>query len=95
MFVGTKLDLVTDENRQVSQSVAIARAKRMNEEKNSIKHPGGVVPFFETSAKTGEKVMDVFEYIFETLVPQSAAYQTTKTASVNLDDRRTKKKSCC
>ena len=38
----------------------------MNDEKNSIKHPGGVVPFFETSAKIGDNVMDVFEYIFET-----------------------------
>ena len=67
VVVGTKLDLVNDTTRQVSTDVGKALAKSQN--KGRVDQESSVVPYFETSSKTGKNVEDVFSFILNTCLP--------------------------
>ena len=77
VYVATKMDLINTKRngivrkREVSMDEVVQKAIDSAEQRGSFRHPQGLIPVFETSAKTGDCVSDVFEYIFETLVPSS------------------------
>lgn len=111
VLVGTKIDLVNKSHdgkvkkREVSTDAAVHKALEYTERWSSLKHPSGTLPIFETSSKTGEKVNNVFEYIFQTIAPSSAPQRsTTPTGLIELLETRSGEfsskhskggKSCC
>ena len=68
-MVGTKLDLVNDTTRQISRDVGKALAKSQNKVRYADSTETNVVPYFETSSKTGKNVEDVFSFILNTCLP--------------------------
>ncbi|XP_028394315.1 ras-related protein Rab-20-like isoform X3 [Dendronephthya gigantea] len=66
VVVGTKLDLVNDTTRQISTDIGKALAKTQNKERLDKLN---VVPYFETSSKTGKNVENVFDFILNTCLP--------------------------
>ena len=79
VFVGTKSDLINKKKqgklcqRDVTADEVMELSQIYMKRFESVTHPSGMLPIFETSSKLGENVIDVFEYIFETLVPESAS----------------------
>ncbi|CAB4000327.1 ras-related Rab-20-like [Paramuricea clavata] len=67
VVVGTKLDLVNDTTRQISTDMGKALAKSQNKVRYA--DSANVVPYFETSSKTGKNVEDVFSFILNTCLP--------------------------
>ena len=77
VFVGTKSDLINKKKQgklceRVTADEVMELSQTYMKRFESVTHPSGMLPIFETSSKLGENVTDVFEYIFETLVPESA-----------------------
>lgn len=93
IVVGAKLDLVTDDNlRAVTRQEGRQFAAQINDEFLS-KHDDVMIPFFETSSKTGEGVSEVFEYIFgRCLSPLSTEYRR-KSDRGTIDLRKDKPSS--
>ena len=69
VVVGTKRDLLDEENREISVDEAVAFAKEINNGID-ISHLNGA-PYFETSAKNGYNVQQVFEYMFKYVLPEA------------------------
>ncbi|XP_070533455.1 ras-related protein Rab-20-like [Ptychodera flava] len=68
--VGTKLDLVTPNTREVTNE----EGEKFAYDANPSRFQDGTrtdlrIPFYETSSVTGENVDNVFTYIFKTLLP--------------------------
>lgn len=105
VVVGTKADLVTSKTRQVARTVGEKLALEQNEKKGRPKNSFSVDPFFETSAKTGQNVEKVFEFILQTCLPlddsETASKSIRKTSVVDLGQRSSKhlcedsKGNCC
>lgn len=105
VVVGTKADLVTNRTRQVARTVGETLALEQNEKKGRPRNSFSVNPFFETSAKTGENVEKVFEFILQTCLPlddsETARKSIRKTSGVDLEQRPSKhlcedsSRKCC
>ena len=110
VFVGTKIDLLNQKIdgkcmiREVSPEESLQKALEFSERWDSKKHPSGMPPSFETSSKENENVNDVFEYIFESILPSSReTLQRTPSPSgliqlspnSNTDRENIQKKSKC
>jgi len=112
VFVGTKIDLLNQKKdgtympREVSPEESLQKALEFNERWDSKKHPSGMPPSFETSSKQNKNVNDVFDYIFESILPNSReSIQRTISPSgviqLSPSDRKTngenfqKKSKCC
>ncbi|GFS51754.1 ras-related protein Rab-24 [Nephila pilipes] len=87
VIVATKSDLLETCVRQVSKEEGIELAKKSNPNLDLQKH---ALPYFETSAKTGHSVDELFEYIFEHFYPGGFSPPTTSDEfahrSIRLDD---------
>jgi len=83
IIVGNKIDKIS--SRCVSFETGKNLAKKYN------------CKFLETSAKTGENVINLFESIVEICYDNCLEYQNKKTASntVSLSDKKKSNKSCC
>jgi len=85
---GTKKDLVSDSNREVTAEIGAAKAKELCERWNSKLHESGRCPFFETSSLTGENVKALFEHIFETLTQGCDKTGADKSDTVDLEEKK-------
>ncbi|XP_065072109.1 ras-related protein Rab-20-like isoform X2 [Rhopilema esculentum] len=94
VLAGTKKDLVTRDNREISVEDGIKKVKELGERWQSKSHPGDKTPFFETSAKTSENIMELFEYIFETLTLDVANPVAKDTIDFGKSNATGKKCSC-
>ncbi|XP_071941089.1 ras-related protein Rab-20-like [Antedon mediterranea] len=111
---GTKLDLkkaiAKNENNQtdsshVTKEEAENFALKINEARIKSKMSPVVTPCFETSALTGENVCEVFEYIFEELLPLGKTREVSRGSkkikdkniiSIDKEEPMTEsKKLCC
>ena len=99
IVVGTKLDLVNDTTRQVSRDMGKALAKNQNKGRFD---EANVVPYFETSSKTGENVEEVFSFILNTCLPledecMKKIERKHSGACVNLHEPNNcpEKRKCC
>lgn len=108
VLVGTKADLLNKKvdgkqyYREISQEESLKKALEFCERWDSLRHPLGVLPSFETSSKQNSHVNDVFEYIFETVLPET---QQTKrntpspSGIIQLSEHNSgtyeKKSKCC
>lgn len=108
VFVGTKSDVVNTKvagkrmTRAVDQEDCLKKALDFTERWNSVRHPLGILPAFETSSKTNENVNDVFEYLFETLIPTANVRRTPSPSGLiqlsdcnSGDDHGKRKAKCC
>jgi len=109
VFVGTKCDMVNKTNkkgekfsRQVKYDEAMDISLEYIKRFSSLRHPLGILPIFETSSKSGDNVADVFEYIFETLTPDSVGKRTNSPSGMielnkshSNDNMRSSSKKCC
>lgn len=103
--VGTKRDLLTDDTREVSEKAAKAFATDINQKKGREPDTLSRIPYFETSAKTGVNVDQVFDFILHTCLPlddeKKASLSIRKHTGVDLEQRnasgtsRSSKKGCC
>ncbi|KAI0232036.1 Ras-related protein Rab-7b [Lamellibrachia satsuma] len=83
VVVGTKLDLLSSQAREVSQDDALVLARELNT--GSLKQ----LPYFETSSLTGQNIVKVFEYIFtEKLSQQTLEDQSVRHSTVDLRSGR-------
>lgn len=103
VFVGTKLDLLNKKlngktyTREVTFEESTQQALEFSDRWSSKRHPLGMLPSFETSSKQNQNVNDVFEYIFETILPSSArAAQRTPSPSglIRLDPNSKEDSGC-
>ncbi|XP_070208202.1 ras-related protein Rab-20-like isoform X2 [Littorina saxatilis] len=69
VVVGTKMDTVTPETREITVEDGKRLAREFNEHIDISKTP--FEPYFETSSKDGRGVQDVFDYIFQYCLPLS------------------------
>ncbi|XP_066284964.1 ras-related protein Rab-20-like [Branchiostoma lanceolatum] len=86
--VGTKLDLVTEETRQVKPEEAESLARELNSARIEKDRTVGEKKLsFETSAKTGHSVEELFNVMFGICLPLDKAPKTgkRKTSTVDLD----------
>ena len=104
VVVGTKTDLVTRDTREVPSSAGEKLAIEQNERKGRPRSGFSVYPFFETSAKTGNNVDKVFEFILNTCLPlddeETARNSLRKMSGLNLEQKSRRShshesKSCC
>ena len=101
VFVGTKSDLVDkvheDElcKREVSVSEVEEIYAKFKTQLNCLDHPDGDLPVFETSSKDDENVTEVFEYIFDTLVPSPVESVTSRPIGVLEMNEEKKENKCC
>lgn len=99
VVVATKADLLKPASREITVEDGKRLAREMNEHIDLSKAP--FEPFFETSSKTGEGVMEVFEYIFQHCLPLSEEQKRQhRTDTVDLTDdsgikHRQKSKCSC
>ena len=89
VITGTKKDLVTDSNREVTDEDGAAKARELSDRWNSKQHQSGRCPFFETSALTGENVKTLFEHIFETLVQSLDKNDSDKQGTLEIGREKT------
>ncbi|GIY24837.1 ras-related protein Rab-20 [Caerostris extrusa] len=97
VIVATKSDLLNTRERKVTQMEGKQLARRCNPR---LKCDDPSLPYFETSAKTGHHVDEVFEYIFRHFFPNpnkpSPFSSKEKEDSVVLDEEpRETKFNCC
>ena len=90
VITGTKKDLVTDANREVTAEVGAAKAKELTDRWSSKLHHSGRSPFFETSSLTGENVKTLFEHIFETLTQGLDKNEADKSDTVEVTNENAK-----
>lgn len=103
VMVGTKRDLVTPMTRDVPETVGRKLAIEQNLKKGRTEESLSQIPFFETSAKTGQNVEKVFDLILNTCLPlddkEVARNYTRKSTGLVLEEfpRKDAKKSgnCC
>ncbi|XP_022794248.1 pyruvate dehydrogenase phosphatase regulatory subunit, mitochondrial-like [Stylophora pistillata] len=69
VVVGTKKDLVTGSFREIASCAGESLALELNEKKGRASGSFNEKPFFETSAKSGENVQKVFDFILNTCLP--------------------------
>lgn len=102
VLVGTKLDLMTPESRQVSAEAAEKLALEINADQPIEKLQKA--PYFETSSKTGHNVDEVFDYILQYCLPlspdQIVRRPTVSKSTINLADMKSDSsiedhKKCC
>ena len=100
VFVGTKSDLVGREEvdqllkREVATGEVEEIYSRFKNQLNCLDHPNGNAPIFETSSKENENVTEVFEYIFDTLVP-SPVVSTGSVGLLEIKEDKDEVKKCC
>ena len=98
VVVGTKMDLVTEETRQIPQSLGESLALEQNQKKGRHGTSFSVKPFFETSAKTGENVEEVFDFILRTCLPldDETTARNSLRGNVGVDlEHKGHRKKCC
>ena len=101
VVVGTKIDLVTNDSREVPSSAGERLALEQNEKKGRLRSSFKKKPFFETSSKSGENVEEVFDYILNTCLPlddeKTAKKSVRRTSALNLEQksRNEDAKKCC
>ena len=103
VVVGTKADLVTSESRGIPSSAGERLALEQNEKKRRPRSSFKEKPFFETSAKTGENVEEVFDFILNTCLPlddeETANNSLRRTSGLDLEkessNSRNNTKKCC
>jgi len=106
VVVGAKSDLLGQKNRGVQKTEGQALAEWLHAKQLERAKTGGastflsaVTPkksFFETSAKTGENVKELFEYIEEIVVKQSSAFKTDPDVlKVDKQISSSPQKGCC
>ncbi|CAG5121504.1 unnamed protein product [Candidula unifasciata] len=97
VVVGTKLDLVSSESRDITPEEGKKLAKELNEHLDLRKAPQ--VPYFETSSLNDENVKDVFEYIFQHCLPlspdQKKQYQQLSLVDLKDSNSSGSQKACC
>lgn len=108
VFVGTKFDMLNKkisgklQTRGVTPKEIMDKSSEYTQRFNSLHHPKGIPPVFETSSKSDYNVSDVFEYIFETLAPVEGANKSRDTSPsglIELNNERSGNqeggKQCC
>lgn len=106
VVVGAKCDLLGQKNRQVTKQQGQALAEQLHAQQLERAQVGGastflsaVTPkksFFETSAKTGENVTELFEYIEGVVVQQSASFKPDPdVVKVNKQISSAPQRGCC
>lgn len=103
VVVGTKTDLVTSNSREIQSSAGERLALEQNEKKGRPRSSFKDKPFFETSAKTGENVEEVFDFILNTCLPlddeETAKNSLRRTSGLDLQQKSSKSrndtKKCC
>lgn len=91
VITGTKKDLIASSKRAVSEEAGLELAKQQNKSKDRPLESLSQIPFFETSAKTGENVDNVFNFIFKTCLPlddkEMASMYAKKHTGVDLESK--------
>ena len=104
VVVGTKRDLVTNDSREIPSSAGEKLALEQNEKKGRPRENFKKKPFFETSAKTGKNVEEVFDYILNTCLPLNdevtAKKSLRQSSALDLEQkscnsRNEETKKCC
>ena len=104
VVVGTKTDLVTNDSREIPSSAGERLALEQNEKKGRPRENFKEKPFFETSAKTGQNVEEVFDFILNTCLPlddeETAKMSVRKTSALTLEQKSSNSrhedtKKCC
>ncbi|ESO83144.1 hypothetical protein LOTGIDRAFT_197498 [Lottia gigantea] len=100
IVVGTKMDLIPPEERDITLEEGRKLAHELNEGLDISKL--ACEPYFETSSKDGSHVSEVFECIFQYCLPLSGDQRSKfglSTSTVDLYEkepkRATAKKGCC
>ena len=106
VVVGAKSDLLGQKSREVTKAQGQELAESLHAKQLDRAKVGGattflstVTPkksFFETSAKTGENVTELFEYIEEIVIKQSVSFKQDPDV-VNIDKKTSSapQKGCC
>lgn len=101
VVVGTKRDLVTNSSREIPLSAGERLALEQNEKKGRPSSSFQEKPFFETSAKSGENVEKVFDFILNTCLPlhdeETAKKSVRRTLGIDLEQKSQNESSnkCC
>lgn len=103
VVVGTKKDLVTGSSREIASSAGESLALEQNEKKGRASGSFNEKPFFETSAKSGENVQKVFDFILNTCLPldneDTAKRSLRQTIGIDLENesqtQNESAKKCC
>ena len=97
VVVGTKKDTLDQATREISIEEAIKFSHEINEGIDLSALQGD--PYFETSAKTGHNVENVFKYMFEYCLPLGGTNprkSDAQASTVNLhSDTAPQKRGCC
>jgi len=89
VVIGMKQDLLTVDNRAVEQKEALMLAKEVN------KRTLDKIPYYEASSVSGHNVENVFEYIFQTCLPQEAKnLDGLHVSDLTLEEKAQTGKSC-
>ena len=91
-----KLDILQPDTREITVEEAKKFSREINENIDLSKLPGA--PYFETSAKMGQNVTEVFEYIFQHCLPLSEAQRKAQdkgTVDLSEPANSQKKSKCC
>ena len=89
VVIGMKQDLLTTDNRAVEQKEALILAKEANSRKLD------KIPYYEASSVSGHNVDNVFEYIFQTCLPQvSKNSDRLHVSDMKLEEQSQTAKSC-
>lgn len=86
--MGTKLDLVKPDVREITREEGERFANEINEHipKDRLKH----IPYFETSSVTGESVEKMFEFILDYCLPLTEEMKlATQQSTILLNDSKT------
>ncbi|XP_052761523.1 ras-related protein Rab-20-like [Mya arenaria] len=93
VVVGTKSDVLDQDNREISIDEAIEFAREINNDIDISKLDGD--PYFETSAKTGYNVAKVFDYMFQYCLPEAQKSDKLSDGStINLSEGAQTRSRC-
>ena len=103
VVVGTKKDIITSSSREIPSSAGETLALELNEKKGRPTGSFNEKPFFETSAKSGENVQKVFDFILNTCLPlddeETAKRTLRQTTGIDLENKSQTQnestKKCC